>query len=65
MQRAAWMTLHPDYSDGARLLNPSCTFSVFDSFELWTAEKGNWGGAFSIPDKVSAVFYSLMGTAVF
>lgn len=56
VQRAAWMTFHPDYADGDRLLNTSCTSSVLDSFELWTAEKGNWGGAFAMPDKVSRVF---------
>lgn len=59
------MTFHPDYADGDRLLNTSCASSALDAFELWTADKGNWAGAFTVPDKVSHIFYSLMGTAVF
>lgn len=35
-------------------------FWIMDS-----GQKGNWGGVFTMPDKVSHIFYSLMGTAVF
>lgn len=59
------MTFHPDYADRDKLLNTSCASSVFDSFELWTADKGKCCSAFAMPDKVSHSFSSLMGTAVF